>query len=305
MARQNVPFFAFNRGLISPKSLARTDVERTRLSAEVMRNFLAKTQGALTIRPGTKFFGSSLHDTGAEWIEFIAATDDVALLELTNDTGTGAGAMRVWLGDDPHAIALLERPPVDTTLAITDTGWANTSSGGVVASVSSDLIPSMTGPTTAGVTITASSQNTSTSDGGSAFNVGDNSITSRWMDTGIGNNTLPSWLNVDFGASSAQSVTSYTIRNDNSASQLDNSPRSWRLIAANHDTGTFATDTGKWVLEDQRLSETGWSVSQKRSYKLPSADTGTIPARRHWRLFFTAIDGGTDFLMINEVEMFT
>jgi hypothetical protein len=35
MARGNTPFVAFNRGLISEKSLARVDLDRTRLSAAV------------------------------------------------------------------------------------------------------------------------------------------------------------------------------------------------------------------------------------------------------------------------------
>src|SRR3990167_3787794 len=103
MARQNVPFLAFNRGLISPKALARVDLDRTRLSAEVFTNFIAHTQGSLTIRPGTKYFGSSLNDTGAEFLEFVASTDDVALPELTHQK------MRVWLGRDAHSLSLLGR----------------------------------------------------------------------------------------------------------------------------------------------------------------------------------------------------
>ena len=112
MARQNAAFIAFNRGLISPKALARVDLERTQLSAEVMTNWIPKTQGAMTIRPGTKYLGSSLNDTGAYYIEFVAATDETALLELTHQK------MRVWIDD-----ALLGRPKVDTTVVLSDTGW--------------------------------------------------------------------------------------------------------------------------------------------------------------------------------------
>src|SRR3990167_5172930 len=119
MSRQNVPFLAFNRGLASPKALARVDLDRTRLSAEVYTNFLPKSQGAMRIRPGTKYLGSSINDTGATWIEFAAATDDTALIELTHRK------MRVWISD-----ALLGRPKVDTTVALSDTGWSNNSTGG-------------------------------------------------------------------------------------------------------------------------------------------------------------------------------
>jgi hypothetical protein len=119
MARGNIGLLAFNRGLVSPKSLARVDLDRMRLSAAKMTNWLPKTQGAMRIRPGTKHLGSSINDTGAEWIEFVAATDDTALIELTHQK------MRIWIDD-----ALLERPSVATTLSLADTGWSNVSTGG-------------------------------------------------------------------------------------------------------------------------------------------------------------------------------
>jgi hypothetical protein len=124
MGRTNAAFLSFNRGILSPRALARVDLDRTRLSSEIQNNWIAKTAGAMTIRPGTKYFGSSLRDTGAEFIEFVASTDDVALLELTDDK------MRIWLGDDAHNLALLSRPKVDTTVSLADTGWSNTSIGG-------------------------------------------------------------------------------------------------------------------------------------------------------------------------------
>jgi hypothetical protein len=116
MAEVNVPLIVFNRGLISPLALARVDLDRTRLSAEIMTNWIPKTQGAMRIRPGTKYRGSSINDTGAYFIEFVAATDEAALLELTK------AKMRVWM-DDTGTISLLGRPPVDTKVHISDTGW--------------------------------------------------------------------------------------------------------------------------------------------------------------------------------------
>jgi hypothetical protein len=309
MGRINSAFLSFNRGLISPKSLARVDLDRTRLSAEVMTNWIAKTQGAMTIRPGTKYFGSSLNDTGAEWIEFVASTDDVALLELTHEK------MRVWLGDDAHALELLSRPPVDTTVSITDTGWSNASTGGAFATAAVDAIPTMTGQTTNGVKITASSENVAgIANGGYAWLAADDNIGTRWIDTGsFQGGTLPSWWNVNFDTGGGdtgarRAITSYSIRADRFADILDNAPKSWRLITANHDTGTFAIDTGKWTLEDQRSAQQDWAISEKRSYELPAADTGTIEARRHWRLYFTAVDTGagdaSGELIIGEIEMF-
>jgi hypothetical protein len=64
-----------------------------------MNNWLPKTQGNMVVRPGTKYKGETHNDTGAAWIEFIASTDDVALIELTHDTGEQngpGGVARFW-----------------------------------------------------------------------------------------------------------------------------------------------------------------------------------------------------------------
>ena len=316
MAKQNPPLLAFNRGLLSPKALARVDLDRTQMSAEVMTNWLPKTQGAMTIRPGTKYLGSSLNDTGAEFIEFVAATDDLALLELTHQK------MRVWLRDTGNAwetpagdVGLdvpLSRPKVATTVTLSDTGWSNASTGGAVATAASDVIPTTTGgDPTNDVWVTASSQNVSS---GATWRVADDSFTTFWQDTGAFNNTLPSWLNVNFNyagndTGGRKAITSYSIRSGSASNMLDNAPRRWSLITGNYDTGTFAIDTGKWTLEDTQGSETDWAVSEKRVYTLPGADTGTVEARRHWRLYFTQVDTGVGDrsleLDIAEIEMFT
>jgi hypothetical protein len=299
MARQNVPLLSIgNRGLVSPKALARVDLDRTRLSAEVFENFVGGTQGYLSIRPGTKYFGSSFGDTGATFVEFVASTDDVALLELT------ANKMRIWQGSDAHNLSLLSRPKVDTEVDIADTGWVNASTGGILAATPSDIIPKMTGETTGGVRITASSSVDGASFVTRPWRVGDNDIDSWWQDTGTQPDTvpprIPSWLNVDFGSGVAKSVSLYTVRAGANASLIPKAPSAWRLLGANHDTGTYATDTGKWVLENQQSAQTGWSVSEQRSYDI--ADTGTIGPWRHWRLYFTATDGGRE-LAIAEIQM--
>ena len=287
MPRQNVPLLSFNRGIISPKALARVDLDRTRLSAEIMRNWLAKTQGAMTLRPGTKYFGSSLNDTGAAWIEFVAATDDVALLELANDTGNGLGAMRVWLGSDPHNIALLSRPYVDTTVSLSDTGWEDASTGGALTSVvSSDIIPTMTGATTNGVTIDASSEHPDAP----AWQAADDDVATDYSDTG---QSLPSWWRVDFGSGNSRAVRSYTIRAGDTPTLLDNAPKDWTLEGSN--------DGSAWTVEDTRSGETGWAVSEKRSFTAQN-DTGST-AYRYWRLNVSDVDGDLE-LIFSEFELF-
>jgi hypothetical protein len=301
MARQNVGLISFNRGLISPKALARVDLDRTKLSAEVMTNWTPKTQGAMRIRPGTKHLGSSYSDTGATWVEFAAATDDVALLELTNEK------MRVWIDD-----ALLGRPLVTTTVSLEDTGWTDASTGGAISTDGTDIIPTMTAATTNRVKITASSQVTEESDNGqnrSAWKAADDILTTRWADTGTGQSpTLPSWWQVNFDTGGGdtgayRSVLSYSLRAGDDSTSINRMPSKWSLLKSNYDTGTYATDTGKWTLEDTQGSETDWSISEKRNYTPPGADTGTIEATRHWRLYFTEQNGARE-LRVAEIEMF-
>jgi hypothetical protein len=272
--RTNAPFLTWNRGLISPKSLGRVDVDRTRLSAETYTNFLPFTQGAMTIRPGTKYFGSSLNDTGAYFIEFVAATDDTALLEVTD------GVMRYWLGSDSHNLEILERPHVDTV--INDTGWDDESTGGgSINPTSADQIPTMTGSTTDGVTISASDETVA------AWYAADDSLSTGWY--GIG--SVPHTLTIDFGSGNTKKVSSYTIRSTDNAFFLGSTPRDWTLESNDVDTGAG------WTTEDTVTNETGWSVSEKRTFDAPG-----VNQRRYWRLNISAVDGGSN-VTFNELEL--
>lgn len=314
MARQNIPFCAFNRGIVSPKALARVDLDRTKLSAAVMTNWLPKTQGAMQIRPGTKYLGSSRSDTGAEFIEFVAATDDTALVELTHqkmriwvpsDTGRSNGALAFETPVNDGLDVLLARPKVDTTLTLADTGWSNTSTGGAFSTVSTNVIPSMTAATTSGVTISASSENVFELFGTDVFGnpivtgnraawkAADGDASSFWADTGIGEaSSLPSTWQVNFGASNTKNITSYSLRAPSTAAQLDNMPSTWQFQRS--------SDGSSWTTEDTQGSETGWAVGEKRTYSFN--DTGTT-AYQYWRFNFT-VGGGDTELHVAEIEMF-
>ncbi len=112
MPKANVPLLSFNGGAVSPLALARVDVERLRLSAEEMTNWLPKTQGPMRFRPGLRYLGASRNNGSAQFIDFVASTTDTALLELTS------GAMRIW--KDDALLATLDerqRPLVARALA--------------------------------------------------------------------------------------------------------------------------------------------------------------------------------------------
>lgn len=118
---------AFNRGIISPLALARTDFERTRLSAEIQANFMPRALGSMMLRPGLGYTGATNDFQRSVTIPFIFSTDDTARLELTDST------LRVWVEDE-----LVARDAVTTFVTngtfVTDvTGWSDQDSGGAVS----------------------------------------------------------------------------------------------------------------------------------------------------------------------------
>lgn len=279
MAKGNVPLLAFNRGVVSTLALARTDVDRIRLSAERMNNWMPKTQGAMRLRPGWGHLGSSLNDTGAVWIPFIAQTDDSALLEITDE------AMRVWIDDE-----LLEHNTdtgMDTAVAGfigADTGsWVHADTGGTSTGSVADAIPAMTAATTSGVTISASNQSSATHAG---WRIGDNT-TETWE----AGSAVPEWVKIDFGSSIT--AASYTLTAGGSG-ELTKAPRSWRLLGS---AGGDATDTGTWTFLDSGGDQTGWSANEKRTFTI-----GSPAAYRYYGLFINEVNGGTD-VIVREMEL--
>jgi len=127
MPRQNTVLARFNNGLISPRALARTDIERVGLSAETMNNWVTRSFGNMMLRPGLGYIGATASNAAARYIPFIFSQSDTALLEFTDS------AMRVWISD-----ALMTRTSVST--AITNgtfdtalTGWTNDDDAGATS----------------------------------------------------------------------------------------------------------------------------------------------------------------------------
>lgn len=118
---------AFNRGIMSPRALARVDLKKTVLAAEECTNWLPRALGSMSLRPGTEYLGSTAGDGVAVFLPFVFSTDDSALVELTD------GAARVWVGDE-----VLAAPAVGTTLANGDfatdlTGWTDADEAGATS----------------------------------------------------------------------------------------------------------------------------------------------------------------------------
>ncbi len=118
---------AFNRGIISPLALARVDLKRMALSAETQTNWLPRVLGAMRLRPGTRHLQSTKDDAASVDIPFVFASDDSAIVELTD------GAMRVVIDD-----IVLTRPSVSTAITNgtfnTDvTGWTDSDEAGATS----------------------------------------------------------------------------------------------------------------------------------------------------------------------------
>jgi hypothetical protein len=105
MPRQSAPFFRLNSGEISKSALARVDLEKMRMAASSMVNMQPLATGGATLRPGLQYIGGISGDDPCKLLEFVYATDDAALIELTDST------LRVWDSD-----ALVARETVTSTI---------------------------------------------------------------------------------------------------------------------------------------------------------------------------------------------
>ena len=124
MPRENVALVGFNRGLISPLAFARIDLKRVSMAAETMTNWMPRVFGSMMLRPGLKYIGSSRSDAKANYIEFVFAIDDVALLEITDSN------MRIWIDDALITRASVSSAVTNGTFDSNLTGWTDADESG-------------------------------------------------------------------------------------------------------------------------------------------------------------------------------
>ena len=111
----------FNRGIVSALALARVDVERIAVSAEIMTNWMCRVLGPMSLRPGMKYLGE--WDNKAKFIPFQFSYTEKSEIEATDLN------MRVWKDD-----AVVTRESVSTTITNGDfaltpigNGWTDES----------------------------------------------------------------------------------------------------------------------------------------------------------------------------------
>lgn len=125
---ESTSLVALNHGLIDRRALARIDVKRAALAAQVMVNWLPRVLGPMTMRPGLGYLYGVFENLACKYLHFIFSTTDTALLEMT------PGLMRIAIND-----VLLARPAVSTTITngafTTDlTGWTSMDDMGATSS---------------------------------------------------------------------------------------------------------------------------------------------------------------------------
>lgn len=118
MAKQAVPFYHLNAGEVSKLSLMRVDLDKMRVAADTMINWMPLAQGPMTLRPGSQYIGATRENNKARLLEFVYASDDTAILELTDTY------LRIWQND-----ALVSREGVTSTIQAYS-AWTKTASTG-------------------------------------------------------------------------------------------------------------------------------------------------------------------------------
>jgi hypothetical protein len=128
MARSALPMFVFNRGLVSRLGVARVDLKRLAMGARQMKNWVVRGLGAMNIRPGMGYLGTTQSNAAARFLDFVFSTTDTALLELTDLL------LRVWVSDAVITRASVATAVTNGTFTTDLTGWTDDDeSGGVSA----------------------------------------------------------------------------------------------------------------------------------------------------------------------------
>ena len=130
--RQISSLFAFNRGLIDPRGLARVDIPKLKMAAEIMTNWVARVLGSMSIRAGTSLVNQTHNNYPTKLVEFIHSNADTALLAF--DQPSGAGVPGGNMGVMVNGVELLQQvyssPASFPAFAAGLSGWTNTSTTG-------------------------------------------------------------------------------------------------------------------------------------------------------------------------------
>ena len=85
MPAENAALATFNRGLVDPRALGRVDLKRVAMAAETQTNWIPRSMGSMSLRPGLKYIGETRNSLKAKNIPFIFSSTDTAIIEITSE----------------------------------------------------------------------------------------------------------------------------------------------------------------------------------------------------------------------------
>lgn len=133
MPKLNVYLHALNVGVQDKKHLARVDLERMRLAAEIQTNLLPLTSGPAFMRPGLEYISTTDSNDICRLKEFVFGATDAVLMEFTDFT------FRARVND-----VLVTRPAVTAAVATStfasDTNWTKTATSGAAVTISGGFL---------------------------------------------------------------------------------------------------------------------------------------------------------------------
>jgi hypothetical protein len=116
--------FAVNAGEVSDRALARIDLTKLRLAAEVQKNIIPRAIGYGTFRPGTKYITGTASNSEPQLIPFVFNTETKALIELT------PSLMRVLVDDVPITRVSVTTAITNGTFTSDVASWTDTDDAG-------------------------------------------------------------------------------------------------------------------------------------------------------------------------------
>lgn len=123
---------AFNRGVVSKLALARLDLKRIAMSAEIQANFLPRDLGPMMLRPGWKYTGA--HPGLTKTIPFMKAVDDTADIEMSDEL------LRIWVDDSVVVRHIVNAAFTNGDFSSGTASWTSYDEAGSVSAASSGLL---------------------------------------------------------------------------------------------------------------------------------------------------------------------
>ena len=128
MAVNDDYILAFNRGVLSPLARTRADVKRAGMSAETQMNWVPRSMGPMSLRPGFQYIGATATAVGAvKHIPFIFSNDDLAIIEITDQL------IRFLVNDELVSRASVSSAVTNGTFDSDVTSWVDGDQGSAVS----------------------------------------------------------------------------------------------------------------------------------------------------------------------------